>query len=318
MKLRPTTVATIGAVLLLGTLAAPADAAAKKTSISVHVQNVKGQALKDVVVYAFQGKKTVVVGRTNAKGNLAKASGVQGTLGAGYWTLYFQDENPARYKATTSYAPKIFDALLKSTKDLNLKTRTLATGAHLRTSVATPSGLPVKGAAVRTQWTADPADLIEEGRTAADGTLHFFGIQTGTFYLRARVGRVYTAAKSVRVAKPGVTLTIPFKDVKLPCTTTFDAVPGEEPGTVRLTATASAAAYGVPTPGKGLVMFGRDGHDMGLETFMGEGFDITLQGQEPGDHTYSLTYREGDCRDWSSTTKPVSVVGPADPAPLTP
>ncbi|KQY59106.1 hypothetical protein ASD11_05780 [Aeromicrobium sp. Root495] len=297
--------------LLGGLLASPADAAAKKTSISVHVQNVKGRALKDVTIYAYQGKKTVKVGTTNVRGNLRKASGVSGRLGGGSWTLYLQDDNLTRYRATTSYAPKTLYVKLRSGKNLDLTTRTLATGAHILASVTTPSGLPVKGAAVRTQWTTDPADVIEEGNTLADGTLHFFGIPTLTLYLRARIGKVYTSAQKIRVARPGARYAVAWKR-EVPCRTTFDASPGEKPGSVVITASTAADAYGVPVPGGGVAGIYRDGEEMDIRTakFSKGNVSLTLDEQDPGEHTYFLAYYSGDCRSWISAKKTVVVEPP--------
>ena len=313
MTVRHTLLALLGAAVLTTTLVSPADAASSRTTVSVRIVNAKHKSVQGIAVYAYQGKKEVYVGATNSQGRLTRAAGKQSKLAKGTWTFVLWDENRSRLRATTSYAPAYFRAKLATHKHKNLGTYAVDAGVHLRGTVKTPSGLPIKGSYVRTLFSSRASDLYEETITGAKGDFHFFGLATGTLYLRARIGKTYTAARKVTMRKPGATYRVSWGDVKVPCTTSFDAVAGEEPGSVVLSASTSATSYGISHPGGGVATVLRDGETYGRFGFTDGSFALTMSGQQAGDHTFAVTYDTGDCRDWSSATKTVTVEAP--PAP---
>ena len=312
---------TLGALTLLslvgGLLAAPAAVspaeAATRTTVSVRVVNAKHKPVKGMAVYAYQGKKEVYVGATNSQGRLTRAAGKKGRLTKGTWTFVLWDENDSRFKARTSYAPAYFRTKLAARKNTNAGTYAVAAGIHLRGTVKTPSGLPVKGVGVRTLFSKSASDVYEEAITSAKGGFHFFGLATDTLYLRVRIGKTFTAARKVTMRTPGATYRISWDDVKVPCTTSFDAVPGDEPGSVVLSASTTAKTYGLSKPGGGVATVLRDGETYGSFGFTDGSFGLTLSGQQAGDHTFSISYDSGDCRSWTSDTKTVTVEAP--PAP---
>src|SRR5690242_5429499 len=108
MKFR--TIASLGlaasTALALTTVVSPAQAATK-TSISIHVQNIKAASLQNIEVSASKGtgenQTYVYLGRTNSNGNLSKVSGVEASLTGGTWTFELNDVDSARFDSRTNY-----------------------------------------------------------------------------------------------------------------------------------------------------------------------------------------------------------------------
>lgn len=305
MKFR--TIASIGlaagTALALTAAVSPADAASK-TTISIHVENAKGAALKNIFVYAEKGEKFVYAGLTNSKGNVTKAAGEETKFSAGTWKFTVGDSDPARNQHRTAYAVKTFSATLTQGKNKDLGDRTLAAGIRISGKVTAPSGRAVKNAEVIafTKREVGP-NAINQAGSDATGAYRFYAMPRNTYYLRAYTGgkAPSTSFAKVVAAKAGASYTgNALTNVQVACQTDFTAT-SPETNAVTLTVKSNGSDWGLTNPG-GVAKIYRDGEKIETVSFASASSWTQTREESAGQHTYEVKYGAGDCYGWTKST----------------
>ena len=319
----------------LGLASVPALAAPTVTVTGI-VTDEAGNPLEGISVYGFQTPTELPeddeeewedfggeadLGDTDADGRFTYTTRVNTGEGYGYgfttdkpWTFAFRDtdEDAAQpWQRDTLQHPSL------SAGRNELQTKVLVPGGLIEGTVQTPSGKPIADAGVYTYARSDDdfdafEDFEDYEYTDVAGEFRFGGLRAGTYeygvdfeteddYVEGdEISTTTEVATSQEVT--GVVL-----KTRVPCTRTV-SVASPTKKTVKVTIRSTAKDFGVTIPG-GTVTVKRGTKKLADRALSSASSltILTFASQPTGTQKYTVSYKSGDCRGWTSTTKSVTV-----------